>query len=174
MSLAPYAKPLRSRLEDEPQTVQQMELAANDRYWEARALMTTSGREGGGVYLFGYVAEMLLKTAYFRFDGAGPADLVQPRLAPAWGKRGLLNVRLDRESYHSLRFWAELLVRWRFFRGHRLSADLQVGLKTRVRRLYWTWWVEMRYLADQAAPEDVTNAFDDVTWLRDHHSSLWR
>ena len=173
MSSAPYATPLRSRLEAEHQTIQQMELAADDRYWEGRALMTTPGREGGGVYLFGYVAEMLLKTAYFRFDGAAPADLVPPRLAPACNKRGALNIYLSHESYHSLRFWEELLVRLRHYRRCRMGGDLETQLKWRVRRLHRTWWVEMRYLADQAEPGDATDVFDDVTWLRDHHSLLW-
>jgi hypothetical protein len=161
-------------LEAELQTIQQMELAATDRYWEGRALMTTPGREGGGVYLLGYVAEMLLKTAYFRFDGAGQRDLVRPRLVPARNKCGVLNISLDYESYHSLHFWKELLVRFRHYRRCRLGVDLETQLNWRIRRLYRTWWVGMRYLADQAEPGDVTDVFDDVTWLRDHHSLLWR
>lgn len=55
---------LRSRLESQPETIQEFELAAEERYYEGLELMV-SGRSGGGVYLMGYVGEMILKVAYF-------------------------------------------------------------------------------------------------------------
>ena len=55
---------MRLRLQPLPETVQEFELAAEDRYWAGMELMTR-GDGATGIYLMGYVAEMLLKNSYF-------------------------------------------------------------------------------------------------------------
>ena len=59
-----------------------MEQAAEQRYWDGMALATSdTGHETGAVYLLGYTAEILLKTACFRTAGIGPQDNL-------WAKQG--------------------------------------------------------------------------------------
>lgn len=58
-----------------------MEAAAEQRYWEGVELLV-QGRSGG-VYILGYAAEMWLKLAFFRRQGALPSDVAKPWLGPA-------------------------------------------------------------------------------------------
>jgi hypothetical protein len=163
---------LRGRLQAQTETVHDFEVAAEQRYWDAMELLV-AGRGTAGIYLIGYVGDMLLKSAYFRFEGAGPATQVGQHLGPAkmLGK-GLGGP--DPESYHSLRFWAFLLRERRRFRNVPLPAALDAPLIQRVRRLYQNWWVDMRYRADQPHPREIRSAYDDVTWVRQHYVQLWR
>ena len=45
---------LRQTLENRPETVRELELAAEGKYWEGLELMAL-GRRGAGIYLMGYV-----------------------------------------------------------------------------------------------------------------------
>lgn len=165
--------PLRHDLESQPETLQEMELAAEDKYWEGLELMVT-GRGGGGIYLMGYVAEMLLKIAYFRFTDARPADHVPSRLGPARTAGNHLIPGIGHENYHSLRFWALLLFETRNRYHKPLPSEVEALFVQRTRRLYQTWWVEMRYRRDQSLGWNVRSVYDDVTWLRDNYAVLWR
>ena len=136
--------------------------------------MRASGYGGVGVYLQGYVAEMLLKNAYFRFTGAMPSDLIQPRLGPALVRGRALIPNIRHESYHSLRFWALLLREERRARHRPLASVLDGPFVSRTRRLYLNWSVRMRYQHDQAQALEVASVYDDTLWLRDHYVALWR
>jgi hypothetical protein len=57
-----------------------------------------SRRHVGALYVWGYVAEMLLKVGAFRVDGAAPGEAVGPRLGPA---RNYGNVRFSHIAYES-------------------------------------------------------------------------
>ena len=164
---------LRSDLEGCSETVQEFELAARQKYFEALELMV-SEHGGGGIYLMGYVAEMLLKNAFFRFTGALPADGVERRLAPArkWAEGQSLGV--DPESYHSLRFWAWLLIKRREFSGAPLPVAVEGQLRRCADRLYENWWVEMRYRQDRSSTRQAETVLADVNWLYDHYAVLWR
>ncbi|MCK4342466.1 MAG: hypothetical protein KAY37_12170 [Phycisphaerae bacterium] len=162
---------LRRQTEKQEETLQEMELAAELRFGEGLQLLY-EGWRSGGVYLLGYVAEMLLKISYFRYRGANPSDLVS--LAPARTAGQVLIPGIAYESYHSLRFWAALLFETRRWQGRPLPAEVADPFVQRTRRLYQTWWVEMRYRQDYADEWDVENVLSDVTWLRDHYALLWR
>lgn len=165
--------PLRQRLDAVLETVQEFELASAQRYREGASL-AASGFGGAGVYLLGYTAEMLLKNAYFRFTGAQPGDLIQPRLGPARNVGRSYIPHVPHESYHSLHFWA-LLLRETRRRQHRpLADDVDAPFMSRTRRLHQNWSVEMRYQRDQAQPREVQSVYEDVTWLRDNSVALWR
>lgn len=164
--------PLRARLQHEPETVQDFEIASDEKYWEGIELLA-AGRPGAGIYLMGYVGEMLLKIACFRFDGAQPYDLVAPRLAPSrsWAKVHLH--RTDDERYHSLLFWVQVLRTKRALAGRSLPPPVDSRLLQRTRRMYQIWWVQMRYRPDQALPREADTMYDDVTWIRDNRIRLW-
>ena len=174
---------LRSRLSTVPETIQEFDLAAAERYSEGQQLIV-AGNTGAGIYILGYAAEMTLKNAYFRFTGAGLADEVEPRLAPARSAgRGLNSNNLftpglipliKDESYHSLRFWAMLLQETRGAQG-RAWADNEFTLEFErcTERLYNQWWVEMRYRRDLATQNEALQVLGDVGWLRTHFITLW-
>jgi hypothetical protein len=156
-----------------PETLQDFELAAEQKYWEGIEL-SLAGRRGAGIYLMGYAAEMILKNSCFCLDGANPADQVVARLAPARRWMTVQCPLVRDESYHSLWFWTWLLRAKRRNQGRPLSDAVDWGLVRRMRRLYQLWWVEMRYRPDQAQLVELELVYDDVTWLREHQLSLWR
>jgi len=162
---------LRESLENTPETVQELELAAEARYWEGLELMAL-GRRDVGIYLMGYGAEMHLKLACFRLVGASNVDPVealrnQARLdVRAWP----VAARPPEEGLHSLRFWFALLKRRRQDAGR---SDLTVDFERCVERLYQTWWVGMRYHQGMARDADMDQVFEDVSWLARNYSILW-
>lgn len=164
---------LRRRLTLYPENVSDFTIAGELKYWEGLELLT-AGHPGAGIYLLGYTAEMLLKVASFRFDGASPTDPVAPRLAPAKGWLKTRPLAVGHEAYHSLLFWANYLRSRRAAFGYAFDSRLEGELMHRVRRLYSIWWVEMRYRPDRATSHDVARAVDDVTWIRQNFSRLWR
>lgn len=171
--------PLRTLLEGTAETVQDLVLAAEERYWDAYELVV-QGRHFAGTYLIGYTAEMLLKTAAFRFDGALPGDLVAPRLGPARSFGAICFPSVPYESAHSLQFWVAFLVRKRADAGRPLSTALSAELGPRIDRVYGTWWISMRYRSSMlpasvssAAQAEALGLLEDVDWLRNHHSDLW-
>lgn len=159
--------PLRHRLQADRETVQDLEIASEQRYWEGLELLV-SGYRGAGIYLLGYAAEMILKQVCFIVDGARPFDDVASRLAPvaSWARRHLPG--LGHEHYHSLRFWAAVLQVKRRLRGRPLAAPLQARLMQRTNRVFGIWTVAMRYRPDQSLPREARAVYDDVTWLRTH------
>ena len=169
---------LRSRLSVLPETVQEFDLAIAERYSEGQRLII-AGSASGGVYLLGYVAEMLLKNAYFRFTGARLSDEVGPRLGPAkaagrdrYGNGLIPNI--DHEAYHSLRFWAMLLQAKRTEQEQSwANIDFTLEFERCTERLYNNWWVEMRYRRSLAKPEEALQALNDVGWLRTNQRTLW-
>jgi hypothetical protein len=168
-------------LQSPGETIQDIDAAAEERYWEAYEL-AVQGHHFAAIYLFGYVAEMLLKSAGFRFDGARPGDFVGPRLAPAKAY-GLARFPLiGPESYHSLLFWVAFLQEKRTDAGRALSGSLFAELSLRIHRIYDRWWVSMRYRAANLPPlstspvslnNEVLQMIEDITWLRTNHPSLW-
>lgn len=161
------------------ETVQDLVLAADDRFWDAYEL-ATQGRAFAAIYLAGFVGEMLLKTAGFRFDGAAPGDPVQPRLGPARAFGTARFPTVGHESYHSLRFWAAFLEHKRADAARPLAAPLLADLHRRVDRAHEIWWVSMRYRAAgvpaavaSAAEADLHPLLEEIDWLRKMHVLLW-
>src|SRR2546422_480061 len=107
--------PLRWRLQQQPETLNEFERAAEGRYWEGLELMAC-GRGFGGVYLMGYAAEMWLKYAFFRFRGVGLAQPIAGFLGPISHGQAPNLPNVPRESLHSLWFWTM------FLRGERRRA----------------------------------------------------
>jgi hypothetical protein len=161
--------PLRYRIRSTPETVQDFELAAEEKYWEGVELLLID-RLGAGVYLLGYVAEMTLKNACALLDGATPFSPVTAYIRPTKNQVNRRFPLLAAESYHSLWFWAQALREKRRLAGRPLSFDST--FTQRVRRLYGIWVVDMRYKPDQTVPREAQAVYDDVTWLRDHRAKL--
>ncbi len=165
--------PLRFRLEQQQETLFSFERAASARYLEGRELMS-GGYRGAGMYLMGYSAEMLLKSAYFRFSGAQPTDRIAALLGPAQQTAQRLIPGIPRETYHSLRFWALLLRAKRRQQNNPLPLVVDAPFVSRTRRLYQNWWIGMRYQPDATQPREALILLDDMDWLRANYGKLWR
>ena len=164
---------LRYRLELVPQTIQEMEAAAEERYFESEFLIST-GCLSSGIYLAGYAAEMLLKCAYFILDGAKPDESILPRLGPSAKTGRILLPAIPFEHGHNLRFWTAM-IRIRRGRVRRwLPGIIDQQLIQRTRRLYQNWWIQMRYLRDIASEREVRTVLEDVSWIRHYYKDLWR
>jgi len=67
----------RAILKSSPETVQDLERAADLRLAESKSLQV-AGKHHTAIYIAGLSAEMYLKTACFFLGGAKPADQVEP------------------------------------------------------------------------------------------------
>ena len=161
---------MRLRLQPVAETVQEFELAAEEKYWVAMDLITR-GDGATGIYLMGYVAEMLLKNSYFLLDSnTAPTFPVGSQLALA--KNAAKNVFLPQypfTNYHDLVFWAALLAEKRRQEGRPLPPNMEMALTQHVRRLADNWFVELRYRSAQAEASEINEVYEDVTWIRSHY-----
>jgi hypothetical protein len=152
--------------------LQDVELAAAERLGDARRLLL-HGNSTGAAYLAGYVAEMHLKQAVFRFDGARPNDRVVARLNPArrWAQRAIPAYRFS--SFHDVLFWALVLRQKRRDRGRPLPEPLEQNLIRLATRLSRTWSVNLRYREREVTPEAARIVCEDVAWFARNRFHLW-
>ncbi len=147
-----------------------MEQAATQRFWDALALATAeAGHEAGAVYLLGYVAEMLIKTAYFRFVGVPAGRDIAPALRivrshSLWTGRNL----------HDLRSWIDFLIDIRRLQGLPLSPPTAGMVRIQVLKIEVHWRESLRYTSQAATLAELDETFTGVEWLRDNHALLWR
>lgn len=161
---------VRSFLDTHPQTLADYELADEQRYLESTALVI-AGKSAGGVYLLGYVAEMVLKHAYFAVRGGYPSQLVTPGPAKLFAtERG---VTAPHESFHSLLFWQDVLLAARVYHGRPIFSSAFEGLlRNHVSVVYNQWKVDMRYRQWRFTSTEVNQIWQAVTWIKDHQQDL--
>jgi len=165
---------LRFRLDSTPETLQDLSLAAEERFAEGLDLVTL-GRHWSGVYLLGYSAEMHLKVSFFKLGGERPSQQVKGLLGPARKMGEQFFPKEPYEHYHSLWFWCLLLRRRRRDLGRALDAHFRDNeLLQQTRRLYQTWWVGMRYRPAQIQPSEAIVAVEAARWIRHHAVDFWR
>ena len=147
-----------------------MEQAAAQRFWDSLALATAdAGHEAGAIYLLGYVAEMLLKTAYFRVTGVPSSQDIAPHLTAA--RR---NASWRGGNLHDLRSWFVLLNDARSFRGNPWGAAVAATIERHVLIVVSHWRESSRYTSLTATDAELEEAFLSVDWLLDNHDVLWR
>ena len=147
-----------------------MEQAAAQRFWDALTLATgDAGHEAGAIYLLGYVAEMLLKTAYFRVTGVPPSQNIAPHLTAA--RR---NASWRGGNLHNLHSWFALLNDARFFRGNPWGAVVAATIERRVLIVVSHWRESSRYTSLAATNAELEEAFVSVDWLLGNYDALWR
>lgn len=164
---------LSDRVRNKGELLQDFELAAEERFLDAQELLAR-GHGTGAAYLIGYVAEMLLKNAVFRFDGAQPSDLVYPRLSPAkkWAQKSLPGLQYNHG--HGILFWALVLRKKRSDKGNPLPLVVSQNLIRIAYRLSRRWAVELRYFGFEVTVEFAKRSFEDVAWIKKNHAALWR
>ena len=156
--------PLRLEWDQEPETPQVVELALIDRYASAQQLMLVEEWDAA-IYIFGYVAEMVLKTAYFRVRGNNPSDTVALMLSPAKTRGQQIIPDIAHENYHSLDFWSALLRAERTQQQRPLLPAVEAQLISFTQTLYQNWMVEMRYHPNRASEANAQLVADAAEWL---------
>ena len=168
----------RARLEAIPETVQEFELAWELRYAEGQQLLVRRSDQNttaAGIYLLGYVAEMILKVAYFRFYKPETGDNISSRLFPTRARAEDQKIGIKDEHFHSLIFWLAMLLHERKIAGRPMrTKEIENNLRRRVERLYQNCYVGIRYRAVPATVQEGLDVLEDVTWLVKNHVSLWR
>jgi hypothetical protein len=141
-------------------------LASQERASDAQALAAAE-RRTGAIYLWGYVAEMTLKAAYFQIIGFADsqritmADLNAARLsAPRLGVAPLANL-------HDLRGWAELLVTTRVSIPNRAYSIPGFGnsVVTAGSQIHALWREYLRYHRNRAYEHELAQVQVASQWL---------
>jgi G3E family GTPase len=150
-----------------------MESAALQRYFDGLSLATSeSDRFTGALYVLGYTAEILVKTAYYRVRGAGPADDVAAELRGMPARARYLG--LDWQgNRHNLENLAELLVNERAFGGFAMDALFAAEFQAHVSNVGAHWSEVLRYKGTVAFESELVAVFESVEWLVDNHAQLW-
>ena len=147
-----------------------MELAAEQRYWGGLTLaLSEAGSETSALYLLGYVAEMLLKTAYFRVIGVPPGDNIASHLQMARSHASWRGGNL-----HNLRSWLYLLADVRFFQGNPWSPVLVAVIERYVLTVDAHWRETLRYASLAASDVELEETLASVDWLLANYAVLWR
>lgn len=155
-------------------TWMELEDAALHRYWDGLALLTAGEPQPtGAVYLLGYTFEMLMKTAYYRFNGLGPHDNTGDLLrgmadrAETFGFKWLGN----RHNTESL---ANLLVGERHAQHRPLDPHFAAELTGHALAVSRDCWSEgLRYKSTIATEGEVADIFQRVEWLKLNYERLW-
>jgi hypothetical protein len=163
----------------QPETVGDMEFAADQRYLEGLELMI-QGRLWAGVYLMGYSAEISLKTAcFFHLPQVTAASSVAALRWQCKNQFESAYPTINYNSGHGVNWWSRVLCDLRYAESQKLqSARLDFGslfkqeIQFRSDRLYNNWWVEMRYRNSAVSNSDLYDVFDDVSWLRTNYLLL--
>ncbi len=160
-------------------SIKKFESSALHKY-QAGLTLIDGGDDRTGIEQLGYAAEMLLKSAYFRFmkSRIGLARIttaITSRMLRDAAQEGVrLHIRYDPESYHSLLFWALLLAAIRKDHAQPLPSELEKEMLVRIRQLHLIWMIEDRYQPKQYPTEEVLLMRANVAWIRDNHQQLWR
>jgi hypothetical protein len=162
-----------TRFQQSPETISEVEKAALSRFREGEFLVK-SGMFDSGIYLLGYSAEMLLKTAYCRVDPQVRRNfLVAARMTPA--RRYWRITFGDSPSGHDILFLALSIEDDRPRFGKRAWPIVTARLfNTIVDRIAENWTVEMRYHRPIATQAEAQDMLADVDWLRKNYTVLWR
>ncbi|MBV9852367.1 MAG: hypothetical protein JO250_22105 [Armatimonadetes bacterium] len=160
-------------------TIKKLEQVAERRYQSGLKLIDL-GDDYAGVEQLAFTAEMLLKSAYFRNvkKAVGLArttsEITRRHLRDAEQEAQRLSIPHHPEGFHSLLFWAALLVAKRRTGSRPLATGLEREFLLRVREMHVLWLVDNRYQPIEYQFADVLAMRANVTWLRDHHVKLWR
>jgi hypothetical protein len=154
-----------------PDSIAEFRAAARQRSLDAIALQG-QGRRTAAVYLWGYVAEMILKAAFFEVSGFAEHQTITRRdlqnaLATLPGIGG-------NPPLHHLGLWAQALVTLRASTPGLAYTDLAFGSQVTAKAytLYGLWRETLRYHKNVAYPHELAQARDAAEWLLIRSSEL--
>jgi hypothetical protein len=164
-------KVLTQRLQ--PDSIAQFRDAARMRHEDASQL-ARSNRGLAAIYLWGYVAEMTVKAAYFATSGLSDTDPI--------GRREFQNAELQAQSLgihwssgaglHRVSQWAELLIQYRKRSGRPYSLRFAADVLEHSSRIQARWRVDMRYKRNIAYQFEVQAVAESAEWFLTHSREL--
>jgi hypothetical protein len=141
--------------------------AAQERYWDGVDLATSPETRGtAAIYLLGYVAEILLKVAFFRVIRCPPGQAVDLRTITTHGA-------WTRANLHNLVGLADLLIAERCIQNRAFDPVFAGQLKTSVLTVANHWRETLRYRYTPAVEPELVEVYQNVDWLRTNATLLW-
>ena len=158
-----------------PDCIREFRAAALRRYNDGLAL-AAAGQKTGAIYLWGYVAEMTLKAAYFSFVGMpeGAAITWGGHLAPAITAGQQMGIAWPPAGKgHNVRAWAELLV---LARAANVATAYTAAFGLEVQRcgqqIGQLWSETLRYHKNIAYPHEVRQVRKATEWYLINSQSM--
>lgn len=133
------------------------EKAAEARYLEGWELIR-QGYRGGGVYLLGYVAEILLKAVFFRSNGYDLNDPISPKIRKSVGVSRM----------HDASEWARRIIESR----NELEASLKDNLIAYAQIISNHWNESLRYRDLTPTDEELDEFTDAIAWIEKNQDNL--
>jgi hypothetical protein len=145
--------------------------AAGERFAEGTALMER-GHGGGAIYLFGYVAELVLKAAAYRQFGYGVATAIKAE------DRKAVEDLMKQESLapkgpHDILKWAKWLVlKCGSLTGTAYTQEFGIEIETRADLIDRWWSPSLRYHVVRVAFLDTLVVQSAARWFLDESDHL--
>lgn len=141
--------------------------AAWERYWDGMELATCGQvRHAGAIHLLGYVAEILLKVAFYRIVGYSPGQAADTRT---------IKIHSDwhGKNMHSLTDLAQVLVAERATRQIPLDPVFGGLLTSHVLTISNHRKEDLRYRYTLATQAEMAEVYQSVDWLLTNATLLW-
>jgi hypothetical protein len=147
-----------------PDSIAEFRAAARQRSLDAITL-EADGRRAGALYLWGYVAEMALKAAYFRalgFPDSRPITRSDLR-----GGLSILPNLAKNPPLHHLGLWAQALVVLRAGTPGLAYPDPTFGslVTAKAQAIYGIWRETLRYHKNLPYPREMIQVREAAEWL---------
>jgi hypothetical protein len=154
------------------ETCPQLLAAATLRYQDGFELLTCRGRhETGGIYLLGYVAEVILKVAIFRTSGFSDARPIDLKQLDAKIKTNLAG--LKKSNLHDLKALADVLIAERQNQGRPFDPVFSGALQCQVGLVAAHWREYLRYRHTTPEETEWREVYQAVEWIYDNQTKLW-
>jgi hypothetical protein len=158
-----------------PDSVGEFRVAARQRFQEGLVL-AASDRHTAAIYLWGYAAEMTLKSAYFAaigFSETQPITIADLRGAAA-SAPSMGVVWPGPNRFHDLRAWAELLVAFRTATPGLAYPvpGFDKEIVRRSRHVHLLWSEILRYHKNIAYGYEMNRVKAEANWLLAHSLDL--
>lgn len=152
----------------------EMTQAAERHYWDGLTLaLAEHTQRVGAIYLLGYVAEILLKTAYYQIRRVRSNESVLAELRGMEGRATQLGFPWV-GNRHNLRSIAKLLIEERLKIGHAMEPNMAGLLMYHTSRLAGHWSETLRYKNLTASEREMAEVYGSIDWLKKHYDNLWR
>lgn len=139
---------------------------AATRQWNDAEILRKNKRRLAAVYLYGYVAEILIKGAHFRLYKS-----LDDEIKPEDRTRAISNSQ-PRTGHHDIAGWAKLLVQRRIEMGQPNSNPSGDEIINNANILYLNWRETIRYHATRVRVFELNQVREKTLWFRKNYPRL--
>jgi hypothetical protein len=153
-------------------SINQFHEAAIIRDKDAERLLI-GGNLSGAVYLWGYVAEMTLKAAWFKLIGFPDSQIISRKDLEAARKFATQSNISWPSNFHALDSWANLIIYYRISQGKIYSEpSFSNRVLANSARVYARWRETLRYKKNIPYLSEALIVGDSARWLLNNSKSL--